>query len=64
MPEPLLIFVSPEKARDPRYQEAQSANGQLIAHPGFTGNDMQVAVHVPGTKIWKLQVASQIEALK
>ncbi len=60
----LLIFVSPEKALDPRYKELQEENGKLIAHPKFTGHDMQIATHVHGTNIWKLQVPSQIEALK
>ena len=59
MPSDLIIFVSPEKAEDPHYQQAQAKNGVLVAHPKFGRNDVQIASHVRNTNIWKLQTDKQ-----
>ena len=59
MPSDLIIFVSPEKAEDPRYVQAQAQNGVLVAHPKFGRNDVQIASHVRDTNIWKLQTDKQ-----
>ncbi len=59
MPSDLIIFVSPEKAEDPRYVQAQAQHGVLVAHPKFGRNDVQIASHVRDTNIWKLQTDKQ-----
>ena len=56
MPSDILIFVSPDKAEDPRYAEAQKEHGRLVAHPKFGPNDIQVATRGGTSNIWDLSV--------